>query len=83
MRHPRYGLCTVGGCDREQGTVSLHAYRTNRRLTQSGRLDECQRLTWVAWRSWLVALKPPTTTSKKGGAASSPALKRGVSAAQN
>jgi hypothetical protein len=83
VRHPHYGLCTVGGCDRQKETVSLHAYRTNRRLTQGGRLDECQRLTWVAWRSWLVALKSPTATSKKGDAASSPALKRGVSAAQN
>ena len=83
VRHPRYGLCTVGGCDRQKGTVSLHAYRTNRRLTQGGRLNECQRLTWVAWRSWLVARTSPTTKPKKGGAASSPALKRGVSAAQN
>jgi hypothetical protein len=83
VRHLRYGLCTVGGCDRQKGTVSLHVYRTNRRLTQGGLLDECQRLTWVAWRSWLVVRSSPSTTPKKGGAASSPALKRGVSAAQN
>jgi hypothetical protein len=81
VRHARYGLCTVGGCDRQKGTISLNAYRTNRRLTQGGRVDECQRLTWVAWRSWLVPLRVPTATPKKGGAASSPALKRGVSAA--
>jgi hypothetical protein len=55
VRHPRYGLCTVGGYDRARGTVSLHAYRTNRRLTQGGRLDQCRVLTWVAWHSWLVA----------------------------
>jgi hypothetical protein len=83
VRHPRDGLCTIGGCDRQNGTVSLHAYRTNRRLTQAGRLSECQRLTWVAWRSWLVARTAPTTKTRKRGAASSPALRRGVSAAQN
>ena len=83
MRHLRYGLCTVGGCDRQKGTVSLHAYRSNTRLTQGGRLDQCQRLTWVAWRSWLVTSQSPTTPSKRGGTASSPALKRGVSAVQD
>ena len=55
VRHPRYGLCTIGGYDRARGTVSLHAYRTNQRLTQGGRLVQCQRLTWLAWRSWLVS----------------------------
>jgi hypothetical protein len=79
VRHPRYGLCTVGGVDRAKGTVSLHAYRNNTRLTQRGRLDQCQRLTWMAWRSWLV----PATSPEKGGTASSSALKRGVSAVQN
>lgn len=54
VRHPRYGLCTLGGIDRAKGTVSLHAYRTNQRVTQGGRLLHCQRLTWLAWRSWLI-----------------------------
>lgn len=82
VRHPRYGLCTIGGQDRVKGRVSLHAYRTNARLTQGGRQEQCQRLTWVAWRSWLVSSRPAKTRSKKGGAASSPGLKHGVSAAQ-
>lgn len=81
MRHPRYGLCTLGGFDRAKGTVSLHAYRTNRRLTQGGRLMHCRRLTWLAWRSWLIGEADAPKTSMKGGAASSPVLKRGVSAA--
>src|SRR5437588_5473512 len=34
VRHPRYGLASVGGCDRLKGTISLHEYRTNKRLTQ-------------------------------------------------
>jgi hypothetical protein len=31
VRHPKYGLCSVGGCDRARGTISLHDYRTNTR----------------------------------------------------
>jgi hypothetical protein len=54
VRHPRYGLCTIGGVERKLGRVSLHAYRTNKRLTKWAQPEDCQRLTWVAWRSWLV-----------------------------
>jgi hypothetical protein len=62
VRHPRYGLCAIGGCDRTTGCVSLHAYRTNTRLTQAANPAACQRLTRVAFRSWLVGL----TTSISG-----------------
>jgi RRXRR protein len=34
--HPNYGLCIVGGYDRNKQTISLHAYRTNTRLTGRG-----------------------------------------------
>jgi hypothetical protein len=82
VRHAGYGLCTVGGFDRSKGTVSLHAYRSNQRLTQGGRLSQCQWLTWVAWRSWLVGQAPAAPkVTQKGDAAASPALNRGVSAA--
>jgi RRXRR protein len=54
VRHPKYGLCGVGGFDRKQQTISLHAYRTNTRLTQAAKGKDCHVLTWVAWRSWLV-----------------------------
>ncbi len=57
VRHPRYGLCTVGGFDREKQRISLHAYRTNARLTQGAKVADCQRLTVVAFRSWLVPMK--------------------------
>jgi hypothetical protein len=57
VRHPRYGLCTVGGCDREQQRLSLHAYRTNKRLTQGAKPADCRRLTAVAFRTWFVPLK--------------------------
>ena len=81
--HPRYGLSTVGGFDRTKGTVSLHDYRSNTRLPPLGQPDQCKRLTWLAWRSWLVARTSSPPSPKKGGAAASPALKRGVSAAQD
>ncbi len=55
VMHPKYGLCAVGGCDRKKKTISLHAYRNNKRLTQGAKVDVCHVLTWVAFRSWLVA----------------------------
>ncbi|GLV54908.1 hypothetical protein KDH_17550 [Dictyobacter sp. S3.2.2.5] len=54
VHHAKYGLCTVGGFDRKKQTVSLHAYRTNTRLTQGAKPATCNVKTWVAWRSWLV-----------------------------
>jgi hypothetical protein len=52
--HPRWGLCSVGGEDRQNGGVSLHAYRSNRRCARGVQLKDCLRLTWVAFRSWFV-----------------------------
>lgn len=83
VRHSRYSLCTVGGYERGKGTISLHAYRTHTCLTQGGHLEACQRLTWLAWRSWLVSSRPGRPRQKKGGAASSPAVHRRVSAAHH
>src|SRR6185437_13419705 len=57
VRHPKYGLCTIGGCDRGKQRLSLHAYRTNKRLTQGAKPEECHRLTSLALRSWLVPQK--------------------------
>jgi hypothetical protein len=69
VRHPRYGLCTVGGYDREKQRLSLHAYRTNNRLTQGAKPADCRRLTAVALRTWFV---PPKQTAKRKGAALPP-----------
>jgi RRXRR protein len=55
VMHSKYGICTVGGFDRGRQTISLHDYRTNKRLTQGAKIDECRVLTWVAWRSWFIA----------------------------
>lgn len=57
VRHPKYGLCAIGGFDRKRQTVSLHDYRTNKRVTQAAKGKDCQILTWVAFRSWLVREK--------------------------
>jgi hypothetical protein len=85
LRHAKYGLCTVGGFDRQKQTISLHAYRTNKRLTQAAKVKACRVLTWVAFRSWLVKESPkqkgkgklqmlsPVPRPKKGTPASSPA----------
>ena len=54
VRHTKYGLCTVGGFDRKRQAISLHEYRTNKRLTQSAKVKDCSLLTWVAWRAFLV-----------------------------
>ncbi|WP_040444578.1 RRXRR domain-containing protein [Ktedonobacter racemifer] len=54
--HPTYGLCMVGDFDRKKHTVSLHHYRTNKRLTRGGKPTMCMVKTWMAWRSWLVCL---------------------------
>ena len=66
VRHPKYGLCTVGGFDRKKHTISLHAYRTNKRLTQAGRVKDCRVLTWMAFRAWLV-VKEELKKKGKGG----------------
>lgn len=81
VKHKKYGLCTIGGCDRKRQTVSLHAYRTNKRLTQGAKVEACQILTWVAFRSWLVYGKGnrPSQATKKGTLLSSSCLNdRGI-----
>ena len=65
VKHPKYGRCTVGGFDRRRQTISLHDYRTNKRLTQGARSKDCQVLTWVAWRSWFIGEKE-NKRGKKG-----------------
>ncbi len=70
VSHPKYGLCTVGGWDRKKHTLSLHAYRTNTRLTQGARVKDCRPLTWVAFRAFVVA---QVRRKKKSGKGSHPA----------
>jgi hypothetical protein len=55
IQHPRYGWCSVGGFDRKKQTISLHHYRTNKRLTQGAKVELCRVMTWMAWRAFLVS----------------------------
>jgi hypothetical protein len=88
VKHQKYGRCTVGGFDRKKQTISLNEYKTNKRLTQGAKVEDCRVLTWVAFRSWLVTPSekpekkkagkgkmPPTPTSPKGAPVSSRRLK--------
>jgi RRXRR protein len=72
VTHAKYGLCTVGGFDRKRNTISLHAYRTNKRLTQGARVKDCRTLTWVAFRSWLVTKELPRKSGKGGHPSQAP-----------
>jgi hypothetical protein len=69
VQHPTYGRCIVGGCDPKKQRLSLHAYKTNRRLTQIAKPADCRRLTAIAFRCWLVPVKPVKQTTQKKGAA--------------
>jgi hypothetical protein len=64
VRHPRYGLCRVGGCDRARQRLSLHAYRSNTRLTQGAKPADCQPLTAMAFRTWFVPRKRPAKPNR-------------------
>jgi hypothetical protein len=79
VSHPRFGFCSVGGFDRKKQTISLHNYRTNKRLTQGAKVEDCRVLTWVAWRSWLVAKEEPKSTSMGDHPTLAPKLKRSAS----
>jgi hypothetical protein len=72
VKHPHYGLCVIGGVDRKLARISLHAYRTNKRLTKWARPEDCQRLTWVAWRSWLVRTQAQGKEKRRGVASPKP-----------
>jgi hypothetical protein len=76
VRHAKYGLCTVGGFDRKRQTISLHASRTNKRLTQGAKGKDCRTLTWVAWRAFLVREAKPKFKGKGGHPAQAPRKER-------
>jgi hypothetical protein len=77
VRHPKYGVCAVGGFDRAKQRISLHDYRTNKRLTQAAKVTDCRVLTWVAWRAFLVAQDEPKSGGK-GSRHPSHAAKKGT-----
>jgi hypothetical protein len=75
--HPRYGLASVGGCDRRKGTLSLHAYRTNKRLTQKAKGTTLVRLTWTPYRTYLVSEAQPKSGLKPLKRSAPPTAKAG------
>lgn len=58
VRHPRYGLVSVGGYDRKKQTISLHTYRTNKRVTQTAQVADCRIIVWTPYRSFIVRASP-------------------------
>jgi hypothetical protein len=76
VRQATYGLCTVGGFDRKKHTISLHDYRTNRRLTQGAKVEACRVLTWVAFRSWFIVEKKKGSQGKGSHPAQAPKKER-------
>lgn len=48
VKHPKWGLCYVGGTS--NGFISLHNYRTGKRVTQCAKVEDCKVLTSVSWR---------------------------------
>jgi hypothetical protein len=77
VRHPRYGLSSVGGCDRQKGTLSLHDYRTNKRLTQVAKIAVLRTLTWTPYRTHLVSEGRPKTGLKPIERSAPPTAKTG------
>jgi hypothetical protein len=72
VQHGTFGRCTVGGYDRVKQRLSLHAYKTNKRVTQSAKPGDCRRLTTIAFRCWLAPIQAAKHTTTKKGAALPP-----------
>jgi hypothetical protein len=60
VKHPRWGKATVGGT--MGGKLSLHDPHTNKRLTQSARVTDCQQIKLLRWRTRLVPLARTTAS---------------------
>jgi len=56
VKHPKWGKATVGGT--MDGKVSLHDPYTNRRLTQTAKVADCQIIKLLRWRTRMVPLAP-------------------------
>ncbi len=72
VKHPRWGKATVGGT--MDGRLSLHDPETNKRLTQTAKVMDCQMVKLLRWRTRLLPLHP---SPKQGRLASSPGSNRG------
>lgn len=52
VRHPKHGLCSVGGTQKDR--ISLHDYKTNKRLCRNAKVENCKLLTSTPYRAILV-----------------------------
>jgi hypothetical protein len=43
----------------QKGTLSVHRYRDNKRLTQAAKAADLRTLTWTPWRTYLVSEARP------------------------
>ena len=82
VKHPKYGKAYVGGT--MDGKLSLHDPHTGKRLTQSAKVAECQRIKLLRWRTWLVPVIPaapalPKITRRKEAGKEARAAARGNS----
>ncbi len=75
ITHPKWGKAIVGGT--MAGKLSLHDPQTNKRLTQTARVRDCQPIKLLRWRTRLVPLAqvPASLAPKQATPASSPASK--------
>ncbi|MCQ3929367.1 MAG: hypothetical protein DPW16_02825 [Chloroflexi bacterium] len=48
VKHPKYGLCYVGGSSK--GRISLHNMASGQRLCQNAKPEDCMILTTASWR---------------------------------
>ena len=64
VKHPKWGKATVGGT--MDGRLSLHDPLTNRRLTQTAKVSECQPIKLLRWRTRLIPLAQPPLVQATG-----------------
>ena len=61
VHHPKWGKATVGGSS--NGRISLHDLKTNKRLCQNAKVEDCKILTTLKWRPrFLPSLKEGVST---------------------
>lgn len=64
VKHPKWGKAIIGGT--MDGKLSLHDPHTNKRLTQTANVTDCQPIKLLRWRTRLVPLAPiPTSPAPK------------------
>jgi len=66
VRHPRYGLCYIGGCNGRRRRLSLHDIKTGKRITQDAKDEDIKILTSVGFRSFYIHASAKHVVSLQG-----------------